>query len=302
MIIDFFLSKVLLRSFIASIFPVMGYSLCWAVLRIALFADLAYFNATWYILAFFILVPPFSQLPLWMFFTSIKTLIDMGAKSTTKPLDFVPFFRKGNFLPVKSETQYQVDEISQGSIPKDISGTYLKNGPNSVIDDPTDHLFDGDGMIHAFNFKDGQLYYCNRWTKTNKYKHDVTTGVRRMVSLGSARGFACLMFPLCALMVEVGYVSMGSPKLTWSTANTALILHGKRLYALLETDVPFELQVERTEKEVDIKQKGYDNFDGQLTQPCAAHPKVDKETGEFFIFCYAIGKPLVQCTVMNKDR
>lgn len=57
-------------------------------------------------------------------------------------------------------------------MPKDLSGTYLKNGPDQRLKVPNEesHWFDGDGMIHAFNFKDGKINYCNRWTKTEKYK------------------------------------------------------------------------------------------------------------------------------------
>jgi len=46
------------------------------------------------------------------------------------------------------------------------------------------------------------------------------------------------------------------------TANTAMTLHEKRLYALLEADLPFQVKVERSDKSVDLKQVGYDNFDG----------------------------------------
>lgn len=56
------------------------------------------------------------------------------------------------------------DKISYGSVPTDVSGSYVKNGPNPVWDNPDNHWFDGDGMIHAFSFKDGKLMYCNRWT------------------------------------------------------------------------------------------------------------------------------------------
>lgn len=111
-----------------------------------------------------------------MFFSGLTKLINAKAKKTAKVIDFVPFFRKGNYLPVKKETQYKVEKFSFGAVPKDISGTYLKNGPNSIIDDVKAHWFDGDGMIHAFNFKDGELLYCNRWTQTEKCKNDQKTG------------------------------------------------------------------------------------------------------------------------------
>jgi len=173
-----------------------------------------------------------------MTFSSLKRVIAAKAKKTEKKIDFVPFFRKGNYLPVLKESQYKVDKFSIGTVPKDISGTYLKNGPNPVIDDPKSHWFDGDGMIHAFNFKDGELFYCNRWTQTERCKFTQKTGKRFMLNLGDARGFAVLQQPLEQLEIKTGYRSV-PPNMMRNTANTAMTVHQKRFYALLEADYPF---------------------------------------------------------------
>lgn len=94
------------------------------------------------------------------------------------PAPLVPFFLKGNFKPVKEESQYKVVRITEGTVPKDINGTFLKNGPNQYLDDADtrrSHWFAGDGMLHALYISKGDIYYCNRFTKTNKYQLEKNT-------------------------------------------------------------------------------------------------------------------------------
>lgn len=73
---------------------------------------------------------------------------------------------KGNFAPVKDESSYEIVKILEGAVPEDINGVYLRNGPNAkyLADNGRYHWFDGDSMIHALRIKNGQLYYCNRYT------------------------------------------------------------------------------------------------------------------------------------------
>ena len=54
----------------------------------------------------------------------------------------------------------------EGSVPKDINGVYLRNGPNAKMTPSNGryHWFDGDSMIHAFRIKDGRIFYCNKYT------------------------------------------------------------------------------------------------------------------------------------------
>ena len=51
-----------------------------------------------------------------------------------------------------------------------------------------------------------------------------------------------------------------------------------------------------------IKSIGYENFGGQLKHQCSAHPKVDRRTGEFFIFGYDNRAPKVYLTVLDKAK
>ena len=76
----------------------------------------------------------------------------------------------GNFAPVRSEDDF-LDVKVRGNIPKDLCGTYYRNGPNPQFEprDPNHHWFAGDGMIHGFHIADGKVSYRNRYVHTNKY-------------------------------------------------------------------------------------------------------------------------------------
>jgi len=106
---------------------------------------------------------------------------------------------------------------------------------------------------------------------------------------------------LFALEQKVGYY----PKLEdlkSAQANTAFVHHSKKTFALLEADLPFNIRIDRNEKNFDIKSIGYDDFDGQLTHNVSAHPKVDAKTGDLCAFGYNIGKGCVHYSLIDKYR
>ena len=84
-------------------------------------------------------------------------------------------------------------------------------------------------------------------------------------------------------------------------ANTAFVQHGKKTYALLESDFPFKIQVDGSKKNFDIKSIGHDDFDGQLTHNVSAHPKVDRKTGDLLTFGYNVEKALLHYTLIDKN-
>jgi len=88
-----------------------------------------------------------------MFFYPFEMFLDfcMGHDPTKEK------FHKGNFAPVKTELSYDAREIVSGKVPTDINGVFLRNGTNPMLLPKTgnQHWFDGDGMIHACEIKDG---------------------------------------------------------------------------------------------------------------------------------------------------
>ena len=76
-----------------------------------------------------------------------------------------PWFLRGNWRPTKqerTETQLAV----QGKIPPDLSGVYLRTGPNPKSG-TGEHWFLGDGMVHGIRLSDGKAqWYKNRFLQT----------------------------------------------------------------------------------------------------------------------------------------
>lgn len=66
--------------------------------------------------------------------------------------------------------------------------------------------------------------------------------------------------------------------------------------------MPFEVRVDKNEKDFDIKSIGYDDFNGQLTHAVSAHPKVDRKTGHFMAFGYDRVVPVVHYSLFDKER
>ena len=74
-------------------------------------------------------------------------------------------FLEGNLAPVSEEVTAFDLEIS-GSLPQELNGRYLRNGPNpiGVVNAEKYHWFTGHGMVHGIRLLDGKAeWYRNRW-------------------------------------------------------------------------------------------------------------------------------------------
>ena len=75
-------------------------------------------------------------------------------------------YLEGNFAPVLEErSDDHVLEVT-GVLPPDLTGRFLRNGPNPVTlpaDTADYHWFSGDGMVHAVSLSAGRATgYRNR--------------------------------------------------------------------------------------------------------------------------------------------
>ena len=75
----------------------------------------------------------------------------------------------GNFAPVTEEVT-AFDLPVEGTIPPELRGRLLRNGPNPINADPAAyHWFTGDGMVHGIELRDGAAAsYRNRWVRTDQ--------------------------------------------------------------------------------------------------------------------------------------
>jgi len=175
--------------------------------------------------------------------------------TTTNP------YLAGNFAPVRDEVSV-TDLPVTGTIPTSLSGEYLRNGPNPIVDpDPAAyHWFTGDGMLHAVELRDGKaLSYRNRWVRTDG---------------------ACEALGKEPPADQPDDVFLGGS----SSANTHVVAHAGRILALVEVCLP-------TEVRSDLSTVGRYDFGGRLRSPMTAHPKMDPVTGEMHFFGYDITGP-----------
>ncbi len=190
-------------------------------------------------------------------------------------------FLEGNFGPVMAEHDIEDLEVI-GAIPQDLQGNFLRVGPNPVHIFSVElyHTFDGDGMIHAIEFGDGNARYRNRFVQTEGLKLEQEQGDWIW------KGMQSMMDP------TPGRVPEGMPS-TKNLANTAFVYHNETLYALHEPSQPTIVTLPGLET------VGTSDFDGKLTHSFTAHPKVDPKTGDMMTFGSSFEAPYVNYSVIN---
>ncbi|WTZ50008.1 carotenoid oxygenase family protein [Nocardia sp. NBC_01388] len=79
-----------------------------------------------------------------------------------------PPYLTGNYAPVTEELTAQELSVT-GRIPPELSGWYLRNGPNPH-EAASSHWFVGDGMVHGVRLEAGRaVSYRNRWVRTTSF-------------------------------------------------------------------------------------------------------------------------------------
>jgi len=201
--------------------------------------------------------------------------IQAGAPSTN-------FFLDGNFSPVAEERDTDEMEVI-GTIPDDLQGHFLRVGPNPVyvFSEAAYHTFDGDGMIHAIEFSGGQVRYRNRFIQSEGFKLEQAHGDWLY------KGMNSLMDPTPSALPQ------GAPGAK-NLANTAFAFHNNTLYALHEPSQPTVIELPS------LATRGPTDFDGKLTHPFTAHPKIDQRSGEMMAYGYSFQAPFVTYSIIDK--
>ena len=81
---------------------------------------------------------------------------------------YADLYLSENFGPVMEEVTATELEVL-GSIPAELSGRYLRNGPNPLgsVDSSRHHWFSGEGMVHGVRLDEGRAdWYRNRWVRS----------------------------------------------------------------------------------------------------------------------------------------
>lgn len=182
-----------------------------------------------------------------------------------------------------------VDEISAddleviGSIPVDLNGVYVRNGPNRRFPATgRHHWFDGDGMVHGVHFENGRARYANRWVRTEAFEAESRAG----------RG----------LWTGVMEDPKGNPFGNGhglglkDSANTDVTFFAGRLLASW-----YLCGTPRALDPLSLATLGPETFLNTLTGDFMAHPKVDEATGELFWFDYGPEPPYLRYGVVGAD-
>lgn len=177
----------------------------------------------------------------------------------------IPVYQ-GFYAPSRVEADIFDLEVA-GEIPAAIDGTFYRCGPDPQFPPllGTDVRFNGDGMVSMFRFKNGRVDFKSRYAQTDKFKLERSA---RKALFGAYRN------PFTDDPSVIGRIR--------GTANTNVIFHGGRLYALKE-DSPALAMDPHT-----LATEGYAYFNQAFTsQTFTAHPKIDPRTGEMLAFGYA---------------
>jgi carotenoid cleavage dioxygenase-like enzyme len=175
-------------------------------------------------------------------------------------------FLEGSFAPVEEEIT-AFDLPVTGQIPAELSGRYLRNGPNPLgLDDPNYHWFLGAGMLHGVRLRGGKAeWYRNRWVRSKavaEQHHETWPGGPVHANMDFA-------------------------------ANTCIIAHAERILATVEAGpLPYQMTEE-------LGTVGSCDFGGTLPGGFAAHTKLDHATGELHAIAYFWAWDYVQHVIVG---
>ncbi|WP_182884148.1 carotenoid oxygenase family protein [Microbispora sp. H10885] len=162
-------------------------------------------------------------------------------------------YLSGRLAPVPDEID-ALDLPVEGTLPPELTGRYFRNGPNPRPGEEPGHWFVGHGMIHGIRLREGRAeWYRNRWVRTTR-------------------------------LDGAPYLGDKGVDLAAVPANTHVVSHADKIFALVENGLPYEMTPE-------LDTVGPCDFGGRLATAMTAHPKEDPVTGELHFFGYGWAPP-----------
>ncbi|SHM90481.1 carotenoid cleavage dioxygenase [Duganella sacchari] len=141
-----------------------------------------------------------------------------------------------------------------GRWPAELSGTFYRNGPArfELGGERYHHWFDGDGMVHAWRIEAGRIGHAARFVGTPKYVEESAAGQ--------------FLYPAFGTDIARRPVRNND---TLNTANTNVVPHAGRLYALWEGGSATELDA------ASLASRGPCAWRTDLAaMPFSAHPRI----------------------------
>ncbi len=184
----------------------------------------------------------------------------------------------GEYAPIFDEQELDGLPV-EGEIPADLNGVYLRNGPNQRFEPKGNfHIFDGDGMLHAAEFRNGKVTYRNKWVRTEGWLKNDESGAESYWGVMNS-------------------VKNRPEKPMNDAANTDVIGHGGNAVATWYlSGIPYV--VDPITLETKEAAREYVSGPGQ---GMSAHQKVDECTGELLFFDYFTEHPHMSYGVVDAE-
>ena len=194
-------------------------------------------------------------------------------------------YRSGAWKPQLNE--YDAWDLDvEGEIPDDLSGVYLRNTETALFEPiKRYHPFDGDAMLHATSFGNGEVRYSNRFVRTEGFvaeqeaKRSLWAGISEHPSNAEAdRGW-------------------GARSMMKDNASTDVIVHGGlALASFYQCGDLYQLDP------ISLEGKGRATWGGRFpAEGVSAHPKLDEHTGELLFFNYSVDAPYMHYGVLSPE-
>lgn len=182
------------------------------------------------------------------------------------------------FANHEEEEAFEVTDI-EGEIPTALCGTLFRNGPGRLerAGHKYSHIFDGDGMVHAFSIRGGRVHVRNAFVRTAEFEEEEAAG--RVIHRNTF-----------GTQPVGGWRKNAFNAMQKNVANTNVIWFGQRLLCLWEAAQPYKLEP------ATLRTVGLETLDGLLQpgmpfttgvpaldrlasgllgDPLSAHPKLD---------------------------
>ncbi|WP_306396984.1 carotenoid oxygenase family protein [Telluria beijingensis] len=153
----------------------------------------------------------------------------------------------------------QGEAVVKGRLPRDLRGTFYRNGPGrfELGGERYHHWFDGDGFAQAWTVGGGKVAHRGRFVETQRYRDESAAGQ--------------FLYPAFGTLVTRRGVRDND---TMNAANTNLLPYDGRLYALWEGGSATELDP------ATLATRGVKTWGDELrAMPFSAHPKLDPRGG-----------------------
>lgn len=174
-----------------------------------------------------------------------------------------PWWLQNNFAPVFEEVE-ALDLPVEGAIPPELTGVFVRNGPNPATGD-SPHWFLGDGMLHGIRLEGGRArWYRNRYVRTPPY------------------------------LAGLSFQDAGPPIGGNNQSNVSTVYHAGKLLSSAEVGAPYEIDPST------LDTLGVNDFAGKLNTAFTAHPKIDPDTGYLHFFGYFFAPPYLTYHVADE--